>query len=115
MGPNCDLAEISTFYYDIPIGPHFSDKLKVWNLDLKLCAHEGLHQTSLPTKFQNFWINYLRDTTVVCWQKDAFLWILCYAWIFWKIHISEIISPKVLKFCRQASLMEAFVQSKFQV
>jgi hypothetical protein len=62
MSPSCNLVEISTFYYNFPIGP---DKLKVSNLDLKICPHEGLPQTSLPTKFQNFWINYLRDTSML--------------------------------------------------
>src|SRR5271163_4932080 len=61
MGPSCDLAEISTVYYNFPIGPYFSDNMKLLNLDLKFCLHQGLNQTSLPTKFQNFWTNYLRD------------------------------------------------------
>ncbi len=77
MGPNCDLAEISTFYYNFPIGLHFSDKLKVSNLDLKLCPHEGLHQTSLPTKFQNFWINYLRDTSMLAKRRFFMDIVLC--------------------------------------
>jgi len=77
MGPSCDLAEISTFYYNFPIGPHFSDKLKVSNLDLKLCPHEGLHQTSLPTKCQNIWTNYLRDTSMLA-KRRFFMDIVLY-------------------------------------
>ena len=91
MGASCDLTEILIFYYNFPIGPHFSDKLKekwgpigphfsdklkVSHLDLKLYPQEGLYHTSLHTKFENFWI---KSEILVCWQKGAFLWILCYA------------------------------------
>ncbi len=62
MGPSCDLAEIPIVYYNFPIEPYFSDNMKLSNLDLKFCPHEGLNQTSLPTKFQNFGIHYEPDT-----------------------------------------------------
>jgi hypothetical protein len=77
MSPSCDLAEISTFYYNYPIRPHFSDKLKVSNLDLKFCPHEGLHQTRLSTKFQNFWIDYLRDTSMLAKRRFFMDIVLC--------------------------------------
>jgi len=35
MGPSCDLVEISTFYYHLLQGPHFSDTLKVSSLSEK--------------------------------------------------------------------------------
>ena len=62
MGPSCDLAEILTVYYNVPTGPYFSDNMKLSNLGQQFYPHQGLIQTSLPTKFQNFWIHYLRDT-----------------------------------------------------
>ncbi len=77
MRPSCDLTEILTFYYNFPIGPHFSDKLKVQNLYLKLWPHEGLHHTSLPTKFQNFCINYLRDTIMLTNRRFFLDIVLC--------------------------------------
>ena len=77
MGPSCDLAEISTFYFNFPIWRPFSDKLQVSNLGLKLCPHEGLHQTSLPTKFQKFWINYLRDASMLAKRRFFMGILLC--------------------------------------
>ena len=65
MGPSCDLAEISTVYYNFPIGPYLSDNMKLSNLDLKFCPRQELIQTSLLTEFENFWIHYLRDTGMV--------------------------------------------------
>jgi hypothetical protein len=41
MGPSYDLAEISTLYHNIPLGPHFSDKLKVSSFDVKLGPYQG--------------------------------------------------------------------------
>jgi len=43
MGPSCDLAEISTFYYHFRMGLHFSDELKVLSFDVNLCPPEGLN------------------------------------------------------------------------
>jgi hypothetical protein len=42
-------------------GPHLFGKIKVLNFDLKFCLHQGLNQTTLSTKFQNFRADYLRD------------------------------------------------------
>ncbi len=77
MGPGCDLAEISTVYYNFPIGLYFSDKIKVSNLDLKLCPHQGLNQTSLPTKLQHFWIDCLRDTGMSAQRRFFMDIVLC--------------------------------------
>jgi hypothetical protein len=59
------MAEISAFYYDFPVGPHFPGKVKVSIFDLKHCLHQGLNKTSLLTKFQNFWISHLRDMSML--------------------------------------------------
>jgi hypothetical protein len=64
MGSSCDLAEKSTIYYTFPIELYFLENMKLSNLDLKFCPRQGLDQTSLPTKFQNFWSNCLRDMDV---------------------------------------------------
>ncbi len=77
MGPSFNLAEISTFYYNFPLGPHFSDKLKVSNLDLKLCPHRDLYETSLSTKFQNLWMNYLRHTSILAKKRFFMDIVLC--------------------------------------
>jgi hypothetical protein len=61
MGASCDLAEIPIVYYNFSVRPYFSDNMKLSNLDLKFCPHQGLNQTSLSTKFQNFWTNHLQD------------------------------------------------------
>ncbi len=61
MAASCNLAEILPSYYNFPVGPHFFGKVKVSNFDLKLCQHQSLNRTSLPTQSQKFWINHLRD------------------------------------------------------
>jgi hypothetical protein len=43
MGPSCDLAEISTFYYHFRMGLHFSDELKVSSFNVNLCPSESLN------------------------------------------------------------------------
>jgi hypothetical protein len=43
------------------IWPHLFGKIKVSKFDLKFCLHQGLNQTTLSTKFQNFRADYLRD------------------------------------------------------
>ncbi len=65
------------FYYSFPIGPHFFDKIKVLNLDLKLCPHQDLTQTSFPTKFQNFWMDYLRDISILVYRRFFMDIVLC--------------------------------------
>jgi hypothetical protein len=65
MSPSSDWTEISTFYYNFPIGLYLSDGIKVMNLGLEFCPHQGLNETSLPTKFQNFWTDYLRDASML--------------------------------------------------
>ena len=71
------MAELLDFFnvniFKKPLGDRRHRKILVSNLDLKLCSYEGLYQTSLPTKFQDFWITI--SEILVCWQKDAFLWI----------------------------------------
>jgi hypothetical protein len=61
MSVSYNLAEILTSYYNFPVGPDFSSKVKVSNFDLKLCQHQSLNKTSLPTQSQKFSINHLRD------------------------------------------------------
>lgn len=53
------------------------------SLALKLYPQQDLNQKSLPTELQNVCSNYLRDTGMLAY----YLWILGYAWIFWRIYI----------------------------
>jgi hypothetical protein len=53
LDPSCDLAEISTFYYNFT---HFSDKLEVSSFDGKFSPYQGLNESTLPKKFQTFWL-----------------------------------------------------------
>jgi hypothetical protein len=57
----CDID----FCYDYREALHLFGKIKVSSFDLKLCPHQGISQTSLFTKFKNFWTNYPQDIDVL--------------------------------------------------
>jgi hypothetical protein len=41
-------------YRHFTIGPHVFGKVKISNFYLKLCLHQGLNKTNLPTKSPSF-------------------------------------------------------------
>ena len=99
MGPSCDLAEISALYYHFPVRSHFSGKFKVSNFEVKLYPYQGLNKTSLPTKFQNFWANHLRDMSMLAQRRFFYRYCVMHGY-FEKNHISEMVCPKILKLCK---------------